>query len=134
MAMTVDSLYASMKALVCIVGNNQVALREMERTGGFQVSVWGEGGGRGGREGGREGGMEGGREGGREGRGGREGGGRGGREGGREGGMEGGREGGREGRGGKGGRERGGKCVGVHSCPAVIPSSSTSPCLLLHFP
>ena len=37
MATTVDSLYASMKALVCIVGNNPVALREMERTGGFQV-------------------------------------------------------------------------------------------------
>ena len=37
MATTVDSLYASMKALVCIVGNNQVALREMERTGGFKV-------------------------------------------------------------------------------------------------
>jgi len=26
-----------MKALVCIVGNNQLALREMERMGGFQV-------------------------------------------------------------------------------------------------
>ena len=38
MATTVDSLYASMKALVCIVGNNQLALREMERMGGFQVS------------------------------------------------------------------------------------------------
>ena len=37
MATTVDSLYASMKALVCIVGNNQLALREMERMGGFQV-------------------------------------------------------------------------------------------------
>ena len=37
MATTVDSLYASMKALVCIVGNNEVALKEMERTGGFQV-------------------------------------------------------------------------------------------------
>ncbi len=37
MATTVDSLYASMKALVCIVGNNQTALKEMERTGGFQV-------------------------------------------------------------------------------------------------
>lgn len=37
MATTVDNLYASMKALVCIVGNNLVALREMERTGGFQV-------------------------------------------------------------------------------------------------
>ena len=37
MATSVDSLYASMKALVCIVGNNQVALKEMERTGGFQV-------------------------------------------------------------------------------------------------
>ena len=37
MATTVDSLYASMKALVCIVGNNQPALREMERTGGFRV-------------------------------------------------------------------------------------------------
>ena len=37
MATTVDSLYASMKALVCIVGDNQVALKEMERTGGFQV-------------------------------------------------------------------------------------------------
>ena len=48
MATTVDSLYASMKALVCIVGNNQVALREMERTGGFQVSVCVCGGGGGG--------------------------------------------------------------------------------------
>ena len=38
MATTVDSLYASMKALVCIVGNNSTALKEMERTGGFQVS------------------------------------------------------------------------------------------------
>ena len=37
MATSVDALYASMKALVCIVGNNQVALKEMERTGGFQV-------------------------------------------------------------------------------------------------
>ena len=37
MASTVDSLYASMKALVCIVGNNQFALKEMERMGGFQV-------------------------------------------------------------------------------------------------
>ena len=37
MATTVDNLYASMKALVCIVGNNQLALKEMERTGGFQV-------------------------------------------------------------------------------------------------
>ena len=37
MATTVDSLYASMKALVCIVGNNPSALKEMERTGGFQV-------------------------------------------------------------------------------------------------
>ena len=39
MATTVDNLYASMKALVCIVGNNQVALREMERTGGFKVQL-----------------------------------------------------------------------------------------------
>ena len=39
MATTVDSLYASMKALVCIIGDNQVALKEMERTGGFQVHV-----------------------------------------------------------------------------------------------
>ena len=38
MATSVDALYASMKALVCIVGNNQTALKEMERTGGFQVS------------------------------------------------------------------------------------------------
>ena len=37
MATSVDALYASMKALVCIVGNNHVALKEMERTGGFQV-------------------------------------------------------------------------------------------------
>ena len=37
MATSVDALYASMKALVCIVGNNEVALKEMERTGGFQV-------------------------------------------------------------------------------------------------
>ena len=39
MATSVDALYASMKALVCIVGNNQVALKEMERTGGFQVDL-----------------------------------------------------------------------------------------------
>ena len=39
MATTVDNLYASMKALVCIIGDNQVALKEMERTGGFQVGV-----------------------------------------------------------------------------------------------
>ena len=32
-----DSLYASIKAMVCIVGNSVVALQEMERTGGFQV-------------------------------------------------------------------------------------------------
>ena len=37
MATTADSLNASMEALVCIVGNNQPALKEMERTGGFQV-------------------------------------------------------------------------------------------------
>ena len=37
MATTVDSLYAAMKAMVCIVGNNPQALKEMERTGGFQV-------------------------------------------------------------------------------------------------
>jgi hypothetical protein len=40
MATTVDNLYASMKALVCIIGDNQVALKEMERTGGFQVDTW----------------------------------------------------------------------------------------------
>ena len=39
MASTVDGLYASMKALVCIVGNNETALKEMERTGGFKVCV-----------------------------------------------------------------------------------------------
>ena len=39
MATTVDNLYASMKALVCIIGDNQVALKEMERTGGFQVNT-----------------------------------------------------------------------------------------------
>ena len=39
MATTVDNLYASMKALVCIIGDNQVALKEMERTGGFQVNA-----------------------------------------------------------------------------------------------
>ena len=37
MATTVDSLFASMKALVCTVANNQLALKEMEKTGGFQV-------------------------------------------------------------------------------------------------
>ena len=37
MATSVDSLYALMKVPVCIVGNNQLALREMERMGGFQV-------------------------------------------------------------------------------------------------
>ena len=36
MANNVDSLYASMKAMVCIVGNSVVALKEMG-TGGFQV-------------------------------------------------------------------------------------------------
>ena len=40
MATTVDNLYASMKALVCIIGDNQVALKEMERTGGFQVHMY----------------------------------------------------------------------------------------------
>ena len=39
MATNVDSLYAAMKAMVCIVGNNIRALKEMERTGGFQVST-----------------------------------------------------------------------------------------------
>ena len=39
MATSVDALYASMKALVCIVGNNETALKEMERTGGFQVNT-----------------------------------------------------------------------------------------------
>ena len=37
MAANVDSLYAAMKAVVCIVGNNDRALKEMERTGGFKV-------------------------------------------------------------------------------------------------
>ena len=37
MANNVDSLYAAMKAMVCIVGNNPRAMKEMERTGGFQV-------------------------------------------------------------------------------------------------
>ena len=37
MATTVDSLYTLMKALVCVVGNNQLALREVEGMGGFQV-------------------------------------------------------------------------------------------------
>ncbi len=40
MATTVDSLYAAMKAMVCIVGNNPQALKEMERTGGFQVQLY----------------------------------------------------------------------------------------------
>ena len=38
MATDVDSLYAGMKAMVCIVGNNSVAIKEMERMGGFKVS------------------------------------------------------------------------------------------------
>ncbi|XP_019848853.1 PREDICTED: WD repeat and FYVE domain-containing protein 3-like isoform X2 [Amphimedon queenslandica] len=37
MAANVDSLYAAMKAVVCIVGNNDRALKEMERTGGFKL-------------------------------------------------------------------------------------------------
>ena len=37
MVTSVDSLYASMKFPVCIAGNNQLALKEMERMGGFQV-------------------------------------------------------------------------------------------------
>ena len=39
MAANVDSLYAAMKAVVCIVGNNDRALKEMERTGGFKVHL-----------------------------------------------------------------------------------------------
>ena len=38
MATDVDSLYAGMKAMVCIVGNNSIAIKEMERMGGFKVS------------------------------------------------------------------------------------------------
>ena len=37
MATTEDSLYALTKALVCIVGKNQLVLREVEGMGGFQV-------------------------------------------------------------------------------------------------
>ena len=39
MATTVECLYASVKALVCTVGGNQMALKDMERTGGFKVKV-----------------------------------------------------------------------------------------------
>ena len=38
MANTVECLYASVKALDCTVGGNPSALKEMEQTGGFQVS------------------------------------------------------------------------------------------------
>lgn len=44
MATTVDCLYASVKALVCAVKGNDMALKDMARTGGFKVCV---GGGRG---------------------------------------------------------------------------------------
>ena len=43
MATTVDCLYASVKALVCAVEGNDMALKDMARTGGFKVC----GGGRG---------------------------------------------------------------------------------------
>ena len=37
MANNVDSLYAAVKATVCVLKGNTMALREMERMGGFQV-------------------------------------------------------------------------------------------------
>lgn len=37
MATTVDCLYASVKALVCAVEGNDMALKDMARTGGFKV-------------------------------------------------------------------------------------------------
>ena len=37
MATDVEGLYAAVKALVCVVRSNEVALREMERTKGYQV-------------------------------------------------------------------------------------------------
>ena len=40
MATTAECLYASVKALVCTVGGNSVALKDMERSGGFKV-CWG---------------------------------------------------------------------------------------------
>jgi hypothetical protein len=37
MATTAECLYASVKALVCTVGGNSVALKDMERSGGFKI-------------------------------------------------------------------------------------------------
>ena len=37
MATDVEGLYAAVKALVCVVHSNKAALREMERTKGYQV-------------------------------------------------------------------------------------------------
>lgn len=37
MASTVDSLYASVKALVCVLRGNALAMNEMERSGGFGI-------------------------------------------------------------------------------------------------
>ena len=45
MATTVDCLYASVKALVCAVEGNDMALKDMARTGGFKVSGGGKNGG-----------------------------------------------------------------------------------------
>ena len=44
MATTVDCLYASVKALVCAVEGNDMALKDMARTGGFKVCGQEEGG------------------------------------------------------------------------------------------
>ena len=38
MATTAECLYASVKALVCTVGGNSVALKDMEKSGSFKVS------------------------------------------------------------------------------------------------
>ena len=38
MATTAECLYASVKALVCTFGGNNVALKDMEKSGSFKVS------------------------------------------------------------------------------------------------
>ncbi len=41
MATDVEGLYAAVKALVCVVRSNTLAVREMDRTKGYQVTDWG---------------------------------------------------------------------------------------------
>ena len=40
MATDVESMYAAVKALVCVVHSNRIARREMERTNGYQVIIF----------------------------------------------------------------------------------------------